>query len=216
MNYGTIWVILQEFKYKMKNILFLLLGFCLLNFSSQAQKKKPVNNAKPVTTNSVSNAYRIAYVYEDVVLDKYVAVKKLQAQIAEKQDKSQQQYNQLAIMYQTQYLEYQNGMKNIDSMTTEKLNAKLKSVQTAKQVAEDFQRNTEKEIQEMTGNGIQVIKIEMDRVIKEVAAEKKFALVLTRNKKSSLITPGHVVLYSNDAGKNDLSEAVIAKLNTGK
>ena len=200
----------------MKNLLILILGFCVISFGTQAQKKKAATSAKPAPSTSVVSGYRIGYVYEDVVLDKYTAVKTLQNKIAEKQDKSQQQYNQLAIMYQTQYLEYQNGMKNLDSMTTEKLNAKLRSVQTAKQVAEDFQRTTEKEIQELTGNGIQTIKLEMDKVIKEVAAEKKYTLVLTRNKKSSLLTPGHVVLYSNDAGKNDLSEAVIAKLNAAK
>ncbi len=198
----------------MKNILYIIIVLCAVYIDSNAQKKKTTTSVKPAAPTANTSSYRIGYVFEDVVLDKYVAVKNLQAQIAEKQEKSQQQYNQLAIMYQTQYLEYQAAMKNLDSMTTEKLNAKLKAVQTAKQVAEDFQRNTEKEIQEMTGNGIQVIKLQMDKVIKEIAAEKKYSLVLTRNKNSSLLTPGHVVLYSNDAGKNDLSEAVIAKLNT--
>jgi outer membrane protein len=203
----------------MKNKLFILLILSLLSYDIYAQNKK-TTGSKPAskTTSSSTNgvSYKLGYIFEDYILDKYVAVKSLQAKIASKQEEGQKKYNEMAITYQTQFLDYQNAMKNLDSMTTEKLNAKLKVVQNSKQIAEEFQRNSEKEIQEMTGNGIQVIKLAMDKVIKEVAAEKKYSLVLTRNKNSNLLTPGHVVLYSADGGKDNLSDAVVAKLNAAK
>jgi outer membrane protein len=202
----------------MKNILFLILLVSVLGVSAQNKKTNPkTTTAKPsAPATKTGSSYKMGYIYEDVILDKYVAVKTLQAKIAQKQEEGQKKYNDMAIAYQTQYLEYQNAMKNLDSMTTEKLNAKLKAVQATKQVAEDFQRNAEKEIQEITGNGIQVIKLAMDKVIKEVAAEKKYSLVLTRNKNSKILTPGHVILYGADGGKDDLSDAVVMKLNAAK
>jgi outer membrane protein len=200
----------------MKNKLFILLTLSILSFQINAQNKKSAPSKPAAKTTSSGVSYKLGYIYEDYILDKYVAVKSLQAKITAKQDEVQKKYNDMAIAYQTQYLDYQSAMKNLDSMTTEKLNAKLKIVQNSKQVAEDYQRNMEKEIQEMTGNGIQEIKLAMDKVIKEVAAAKKYSLVLTRNKNSKLLTPGHVVLYSADAGKDNLSDAVVAKLNAGK
>jgi esterase/lipase len=207
----------------MKNKIFILLILSILSFQINAQNKKTSaaskTTAKPTASSNTKPSgvtYKLGYIYEDYILDKYVAVKTLQAKIAAKQEEGQKKYNDLAIQYQTQYLEYQNGLKNIDSMTTEKLNAKLKAVQNTRQVTEDFQRNLEKEIQELTGNGIQVIKLAMDKVIKEVAAEKNYSLVFTRNKNSKLLTPGHVVLYSADGGKDNLSDAAVAKLNAAK
>jgi outer membrane protein len=204
----------------MKNKLFILLILSVLSFVVNAQNKKTTSTNKPASKTTISTSsgvsYKLGYIYEDYILDKYVAVKALQAKIAAKQEAGQKKYNDMAIVYQTQYLDYQNSVKNLDSMTTEKLNAKLKAVQNSRKEAEDFQRNMEKEIQEMTGDGIQVIKLAMDKVIKEVAAEKKYSLVLTRNKNSKLLTPGHVVLYSADGGRDNLSDAVIAKLNATK
>lgn len=199
-------------KINMKNIVFVLI--LISAFSTTAQQKKPVSK-KPTAISSGSN-YKLGYIYEDYILEKYKEVKVLDEQIKKKRAEFQEKYNQMAIDYQTSLLDYQSSMKNLDSMTTEKLNVKLKTVQESKAKTEEFQRNAEKEIQEITGAGVQQIRLNIDKATKEVSAEKKYQLVLLRNKADNSMTYNRTVLYAADGGRDNLSDAVLAKLNTAK
>jgi esterase/lipase len=193
-----------------KNIILFFILFT--GFSALAQTKKPTTKPKAPVKTKGSN-YKMGYVYEDLVLDNYKAVKNLDANINAKRDSMQAVYNDMAIKYQTEYLSYQNMLKNLDSVTTEILNAKLKAVQESKSRAEEYMRESEKVTQSIMGAGINLIRLKIDEAIKKVAAEKQFPTVLRRNKNAKLFDQGHIVLYAGDAGKDDLTAAVIAFLN---
>jgi outer membrane protein len=178
-----------------------------------AQKKKPAAAAPKTSTAAPKSSFKLGYVFEDLILDNYKGVKTLQEKVSAKQEQTQATYNQMAIDYQTKYLDYQNSIKNIDTLTTESLNAKLKAVQASKEKAETFQRTAEKEAQDLMGAGIQAIRVEIDLAIKAIAAEKKYPFVLIRFKNGGLLKAGTVILYSADGGRDNLTDAVLAKLN---
>ena len=190
--------------------LFLLASFISASFA-QTKPKAPVK-AKPVIKST--NNYKIGYIFEDYVFDNYEEVKKIDEVIKKKQTDFQEAYNIMAIDYQTKYLEYQNSMKNLDSMTTEKLNDKLKNVQNIKARADDFQRQSEKEIQSLTGDGIAKMKANINEALQLVAKEKNYPFVLNRNKSESLYRGDKMVLYYNDKGIHNLSDAVLIKLGS--
>lgn len=189
---------------------FLLASFITVSFA-QIKPKAPVK-AKPVSKST--NNFKIGYVFEDYIFENYEEVKKMDVVIKKKQTDFQEAYNVMAIDYQTKYLEYQESMKNLDSMTTEKLNDKLKNVQNIKARADDFQRQSEKEIQGLTGDGIAKMKENINDALKLVAKEKNYPFVLNRNKTESLYRGDKKVLYYNDKGMHNLSDAVLMKLGS--
>lgn len=189
---------------------FLLASFITVSFA-QIKPKAPVK-AKPISKST--NNFKIGYVFEDYIFENYEEVKKIDEVIKKKQTDFKDAYNIMAIDYQTKYLEYQESMKNLDSMTTEKLNEKLKNVQNIKARADDFQRQSEKEIQSLTGDGIAKMKANINDALKLVAKEKNYPFVLNRNKTESLYRGDKKVLYYNDKGMHNLSDAVLMKLGS--
>ena len=189
-----------------------LLVFTFLSAISQTKKpaaKKPVAKASAKTTGQ-----KFAYIFEDYIYENYKAVKQLDEDIKKKQEAYQESFNKLAIEYQTLYLDYQTSIKNIDSLTTEKLNEKLKKVQESKSASESFQREAEKEMQQFTGDSIMKIRQEVKTASEQVAKEKGLHFVFTRNKSDGPMTNGRVILYAGDKGTGNISDAVLAKLGS--
>jgi Skp family chaperone for outer membrane proteins len=132
----------------MKRIILAALVALSINFVN-AQTKKPATKTPAKTTSAkVGTGPKIGYIFEDYIFENYKEVKKLEEDIKKKQDTYQETYNKMAIEYQTLYLDYQNSMKNLDSLTTELLNEKLRKVQEVKSASENFQREAEKELQQ--------------------------------------------------------------------
>ena len=190
---------------------FFLLATLITASFAQTKPKTPVK-ANPVSKSA--NTFKIGYIFEDYIFENYEEVKKIDEVIKKKQTDFQEAYNIMAIDYQTKYLEYQNSMKNLDSMTTEKLNEKLKNVQNIKARADDFQRQSEKEIQSLSGDAIAKLKANINEALKLVAKEKNYPFVLNRNKAESLYRGDKMVLYYNDKGMHNLSDAVLIKLGS--
>jgi outer membrane protein len=190
---------------------FLIVFLILLGFNASAQTKKPVSKPKPVQTPKTT--FKMAYIYEDYILDNYKEVKRLDEEIKKTQDVFQDTFNKLAIEYQTKLLDYQNSLKNIDSLTTESLNKKLTEVQEAQAASESFQREAEKQIQQMLGDGIQKVKGEIKTAAEKVAKARGYGYVLLRNKNESLMSR-KMVLYAGDGGKDNISDGVLLALGS--
>ena len=200
----------------------ILLGILFITITSLSfgQTKKPAakpaatkSAAKPNATKGGSN-FKLAYIYEDYIFENYTEVKKLDEEIKKKQATYQENFNKMAIEYQTVYLDYQNSMKTLDSLTTEKLNEKLKKVQEIKGASENYQREAEKDLQQFTGDGVQKIKKAIYEAAKAVSKEKGYGYVFNRNKSDGPMTPSRVVLYAGDKGTGNISDAVLAKLGS--
>ncbi|MBK6979441.1 MAG: OmpH family outer membrane protein [Cytophagaceae bacterium] len=194
----------------MKNYILGLL-IVLVSITAFSQTKKPAQSNQPKA--KVANGFKWAYIYEDYIFEKYNLVKTLDAEVKKKQEAYQETFNKMALEYQTKNLEYQSSMKNLDSMTTEKLTAKLKSVQEIKEASENFQREAEKEIQMMIGDGIVKIKENIKKTAEIVANQKGYKFVILRNKNENLMT-GKTVLYAGDGGRDNISDAVLAALGS--
>ena len=194
----------------MKKIILSFL-IALISFSSFSQTKKPATTTQAKAKST--NGFKWAYIYEDYVFDNYNKVKTLDSEVKKKQEIYQEAFNKMALEYQTKNLDYQNSMKNLDSMTTEKLNAKLKNVQEIKSATEAFQRETEKEIQQMIGDGILKIKEDIKKTAEKVANQKGYKFVILRNKNESLMS-GKMILYAGDGGRDNISDAVLAALGS--
>ena len=179
-----------------------------------AQTKKPITKTSAVVKAGVST--KIGYIFEDYIFENYKEVVKLDQDIKKKQDVFQESFNKMALEYQTLYLDYQNSMKNLDSMTTEVLNAKLKKVQEVKSASENFQREAEKDLQLFTGDGIVRIKANIKSAAEAVAKDKGIKYVFSRNKADGPMTSNRVVLYAGDKGLGNISDAVLLKLGSPK
>lgn len=208
---------MTNFKQRMK-LIYIACTFFLITTLGFGQTKKTLpaktQPAKASPAKAVPSKFKLAYIFEDYIFENYSAVKKLDTDLKKKQETYQDSFNKMAIEYQTVYLDYQNSMKRLDSMTTEKLNEKLKKVQELKGVSENFQREAEKELQQSTGDGIQKIKLAIYEAAKAVAKEKGYGYVFTRNLADSPMTPNRVVLYAGDKGAGNISDAVLAKLGS--
>ena len=198
----------------MKRIILSALIALSINFVN-AQTKKPAAKT-PVKSATVKPGVspKIGYIFEDYIFENYKEVKKLDEDLKKKQESYQESYSKLAIEYQNLYAEYQASMKNLDSMTTEKLNEKLKKVQVVKSASENFQREAEKELQQFTGDGVVRIKTNIKIAAEAVAKEKGFKYVFTRNKSDGPMTSNRVVLYAGDKGLGNISDAVLIKLGS--
>jgi Skp family chaperone for outer membrane proteins len=198
----------------MKRIILAALVALSINFVN-AQTKKPVTKTPAKSTSvKVGTGPKIGYIFEDYILENYKEVKKLDEDIKKKQDTYQETYNKMAIEYQTLYLDYQNSMKNLDSMTTERLNEKLRKVQEVKSASENFQREAEKELQQFTGDGVVRIKTSIKTTAEAIAKEKGFKYIFTRNKADGPMTSNRVVLYAGDKGAGNISDAVLARMGS--
>jgi Skp family chaperone for outer membrane proteins len=198
----------------MKRIILAALVALSIN-SVNAQTKKPAAKtpAKAATTKPGVSP-KIAYIFEDYIFENYKEVKKLDEDIKKKQEVYQESFNKMAIEYQTLYLDYQNSMKNLDSLTTEKLNEKLKKVQEIKSASENYQREAEKDLQQFTGDAVVLIKSNIKTAAQAVAKEKGLKYVFTRNKSDGPMTSNRVVLYAGDKGLGNISDAVLIKLGS--
>lgn len=189
----------------MKKVLFLALGLFVCNISfGQATKAK----------NTTTKEFKIGYIFEDYVLDNYHELKKLDSLLQGRQKEMQAKYNDMAIEYQTKYLEYQKDLTNLDSVTTESLNLKLKAVQKIKTDAEDFQRDAEKDLQAYMSMSIMKVKEDVKAQTKIVADKKGYPFVINRNQNESLMQGNKMVLYYNDKGQHNLSDAVLEALGS--
>lgn len=165
--------------------------------------------AKPAT-----QGLKLAYVYEDYILQNVKEMKNLQAEIASKKVSFETKLEQKAKKYQEEYEAYQAMMKDITGLTTDSLNAKLKLVQNLKKDAEEFQANSETELQKMIQDKFLAIREKVNATIKTVAAEKGYKIVFRRNADSGNRESNTVMLYSADNGKDDLTDAVLIKMGT--
>lgn len=198
----------------MKRIILAALVALSINFVN-AQTKKPATKTPAKTTSvKVGTGPKIGYIFEDYIFENYKEVKKLDEDIKKKQDTYQETYNKMAIEYQTLYLDYQNSMKNLDSLTTELLNEKLRKVQEVKSASENFQREAEKELQQFTGDGVVRIKADIKTTAETIAKEKGFKYIFTRNKTDGPMTSNRVVLYAGDKGAGNISDAVLARMGS--
>jgi outer membrane protein len=157
---------------------------------------------------------KLAYVYEDYILQNVDEVKNLQAEIASKKVSFETKLEQKAKKYQEEYETYQAMMKDITGLTTDSLNAKLKKVQNIKKDAEEFQASSEAELQKMIQEKLAAIREKISITIKTVAAEKGYKIVFRRNTDTSNNESNTVMLYSADNGKDDLTDAVLVKMGT--
>lgn len=171
---------------------------------SQASK-----TAKPTT-----QGLKLAYVYEDYILQNVKEMKSLQAEIASKKVGFETKLEQKAKKYQEEYEIYQAMMKDITGLTTDSLNAKLKLVQNLKKDAEEFQTSSQADLQKMIQERFLAIREKVNATIKVVAAEKGYKIVFRRNADSGNNESNTVMLYSADNGKDDLTDAVLIKMGT--
>lgn len=190
----------------MKKIFFvaIILIISQLGFS---QTTKPAPKA-------VNKGLKLAYVYEDYILQNVKEMKNLQAEIASKKVSFETKLAQKAKKYQEEYEAYQAMMKDITNLTTDSLNAKLKLVQNLKKEVEDFQANSETELQKMIQEKFLAIREKVNATIKVVAAEKGYKIVFRRNADAGNNESNTVMLYSADNGKDDLTDAVLVKMGT--
>lgn len=163
---------------------------------------------------TVAPSLKLAYVYEDYILQNLKETKNLQAEIASKKVSFETKLEQKAKNYQEQYAEYQAMMKDITGLTTDSLNAKLKRVQNIKKDADEFQANSEAELQKMIQEKFTAIREKVNATIKTVAAEKGYKIVFRRNADAANNESNTVMLYSADNGKDDLTDAVLVKMGT--
>ncbi len=189
-----------------KYYLVILIAFCSQALFAQTKKATP---AKPAATTLA------AYVFEDYIFENYNGTKKFNEELQRKQEGFQTEYNKIALEYQTANLKYQESLRDLEKATTESLTAALKQVQEIKAAADEYQRQSEKQLQEMMGESIMKLKGEVKAGVEKVAAEKKIPFVFTRFKTDTPMNFSRTVLYAS-SNAPDLSDEVIKVLNAVK
>ena len=157
---------------------------------------------------------KLAYVYEDYILQNINEIKSLQIEVTSKKVILETKLEQKAKDYQEEYADYQAMMKNIVGLTTDSLNAKLKKVQNIKKDAEEFQAKSEADLQTFIQDQFTAIREKVNATIKTVAAEKGYKIVFRRNADAGNRESNTIMLYSADNGKDDLTDAVLVKMGT--
>jgi outer membrane protein len=163
---------------------------------------------------TTTQGLKLAYVYEDYILQNVKEMTNLQAEIASKKVSFETKLEQKAKEYQEEYAVYQAMMKDITNLTTDSLNAKLKRVQNIKKDADEFQTNSEAELQKMIQEKFLAIREKVNATIKTVAAEKGYKIVFRRNADTGNNESNTVMIYSADNGKDDLTDAVLIRMGT--
>lgn len=156
-----------------------------------------------------------AYIFEDYIFENYNGVKKLNEELQKKQESFQTEFNKIALEYQDANLKYQESMKNIASETSESINSKLKKVQELRQNADDFQKESEKKLQEFMGVSLLRVKEEIREAAKTVSRQKGITYIFTRNQSETPMTPYRVVLFADDTKTSNVSDEVLKVLNAG-
>lgn len=159
------------------------------------------------------NKKTTAYIFEDYIFENYNGVKKLNAEIEKKQEGFETEFNKIALEYQTANLAYQESLKDISKATTESLNTSLKKVQEIKEAAENYQRESEKQLQEFIGINIVKFKEEIKAATKEVTATKGILYVFSRNKADTPLSTSRVILFADDTKTQNISDDVLKVLN---
>lgn len=162
----------------------------------------------------VAPSLKLAYVYEDYILQNINEIKSLQIEVTSKKVILETKLEQKAKDYQEEYADYQAMMKNIVGLTTDSLNAKLKKVQNIKKDAEEFQAKSEADLQTFIQDQFTAIREKVNATIKTVAAEKGYKIVFRRNADAGNRESNTIMLYSADNGKDDLTDAVLVKMGT--
>lgn len=166
--------------------------------------------------STAQTSTKVAYIFEDYVFENYEKVKKLNEDIKIKQEGFQTEFNKLALEYQQANADYQNSMKDITNATSESLNGKIKKVQEVREAAENYQRESEKSLQEFIGQNITVIKDEILVATNKVSKSKALTYIFKRNKADNPMTPGRVVLFVDEAKTLNVSDDVLKILNAAK
>lgn len=157
---------------------------------------------------------KIAYVYDDYIMINLKEVKDLQNEVGTKREELSKQLQAKGTEYQEKYAKYQQSLRDISNITTESLNASLKEVQDLKKSADEFQETAEAQLQTLIQTKYREIKDKVDAATKKVAAEKGYKFVFRRNADYSNRESTPILLYANDNGKDDISDAVLLKMGT--
>ena len=163
---------------------------------------------------TTTQGLKLAYVYEDYILQNVKEMTNLQAEIASKKVGFETKLEQKAKKYREEFAEYQAMMKDITGLTTDSLNTKLKRVQNIKKDVDEFQTNSEAELQKMIQEKFLAIRERINATIKTVATEKGYNIVFRRNADAGNNESNTVMIYSADNGKDDLTDAVLIKMGT--
>lgn len=154
-----------------------------------------------------------AYIFEDYIFENYNGVKKLNEELQKKQETFQTEFNKIALEYQDANQKYQESMKSIASETSESLNSKLKKVQGLRENADNFQRESEKQLQEFMGTNIARVKEEIQAAARTVSQQRGITYIFTRNKADGPMSPYRVVLFADDTKTTNISDDVLKVLN---
>ncbi|RYU95634.1 OmpH family outer membrane protein [Emticicia agri] len=163
---------------------------------------------------SFAQAPKFGYVYDDYVMINLKEIKDLQNEITTKREELTKQLEAKGQVYQEKYALYQQSLKNIANVTTESLNAALKEVQDLKKEADEFQANADVELQTLIRNKYNDIRAKVDDATKKVAAEKGYKFVFRRNADANNRESTPILLYANDNGRDNLSDAIIIKMGS--
>lgn len=157
---------------------------------------------------------KIGYVYEDYVTINLKEVKDLQNEVGSKREEFAKELQTRNLAYQEKFAAYQQSLKNINGLTTESLNASLKEVQDLKKATEEYQKTAESALETIIQTKYKDIREKLEDAIKKVAAEKGYKFVFRRNADPNNRESTPVLLYANDNGKDDLSDAILIKLGS--
>ncbi|MBA4851592.1 OmpH family outer membrane protein [Emticicia sp. BO119] len=167
-----------------------------------------------VSQVSFAQLPKIGYVYEDYVMINLKEIKDLQEDVTTKREEFTKQLQAKGDLYQEKYALYQQSLKNITNVTTESLNAALKEVQDLKKAADEYQASAETELQTFIQTRYNDIRSKLDEATKKVAAEKGYKFVFRRNADAANRESTPVLLYANDNGKDNLSDAILIKMGS--
>ncbi len=157
---------------------------------------------------------KLGYVYEDYVMMNLNEIKDLQNEVSGKREELSKQLQAKSQLYQEKYTAYQQSLKNITNVTTESLNAALKEVQDIKKSADEFQASADSVLQSLIQTKYRDIRFKLDDATKKVAAEKGYKFVFRRNADPNNRESTPVMLYANDNGKDNLSDAILLKMGS--
>ena len=157
---------------------------------------------------------KIGYVYDDYVMINLKEIKDLQAEVGSKREAFAKELQAKNLVYQEKYAAYQQSLKDITNITTESLNAALKEVQDLKKATEEYQVTAESALETLIQTKYREIRDKVDAATKKVAAEKGYKFVFRRNADAANRESTPVLLYANDNGKDNLSDAILLSLGS--
>jgi Skp family chaperone for outer membrane proteins len=157
---------------------------------------------------------KIGYVYDDYVMINLKEIKDLQTEVGSKREEFAKELQAKNLVYQEKYAAYQQSLKDITNITTESLNAALKEVQDLKKATEEYQVTAESALETLIQTKYREIRDKVDAATKKVAAEKGYKFVFRRNADAANRESTPVLLYANDNGKDNLSDAILLSLGS--